>query len=334
MTTTETPLSQDSTTSGQPAVTLRGLTKLFGKETVVDDLDLDIASGEFFSLLGPSGCGKTTTLRMIAGFTDPTSGTVMVGGEDVTSTPPQRRDVNTVFQSYALFEHLDVRRNVGFGLRRKGIDRRDIDQRVGEALELVQLADRARRPSAQLSGGQRQRVALARALINRPQVLLLDEPLAALDLKLRRAMQLELKSIQREVGITFLFVTHDQDEALSMSDRIAIMNHGVIEQCGTPEHIYENPASVFAAGFIGTSNLMPGTYDGGAVQVCPELRVPLESSDGLAAGDQVSVAIRPGEDLDQRADAGHGAGARHGHRLQLPRRDDAVPRRRRSRTSR
>ncbi len=293
MTTTDTQLDPDPATSETPAVSLRGLTKRFGQETVVDDLDLDIASGEFFSLLGPSGCGKTTTLRMIAGFTDPTSGSVMVGGEDVTSTPPQRRDVNTVFQSYALFEHLDVRRNVGFGLRRKGIDRRTIDQRVGEALELVQLADRAADRPAQLSGGQRQRVALARALINRPQVLLLDEPLAALDLKLRRAMQLELKSIQREVGITFLFVTHDQDEALSMSDRIAIMNAGVIEQCGTPEHVYENPASVFAAGFIGTSNLMPGIYDGGNVQVCPELRVPLLDSAGLTSGARVSVAIRP-----------------------------------------
>ena len=196
---------------------------------------------------------------MIAGFTDPTSGTVLVDGEDVTATPPHKRDVNTVFQSYALFEHLDVRGNVGFGLRRKGIDRRTIDQRVGEMLELVQLGDRAKDRPSRLSGGQRQRVALARALINRPQVLLLDEPLAALDLKLRRAMQLELKSIQREVGITFLFVTHDQDEALSMSDRVAIMNGGVIEQCGTPEDVYENPASVFAAGFIGTSNLMPGT---------------------------------------------------------------------------
>jgi spermidine/putrescine transport system ATP-binding protein len=293
MTTTDTQLTHDPATAESPAVSLRGLTKVFGKETVVDDLDLDIASGEFFSLLGPSGCGKTTTLRMIAGFTDPTAGTVMVGGDDVTSTPPQKRDVNTVFQSYALFEHLDVRRNVGFGLRRKGIDRRTIDQRVGEALELVQLADRADDRPAQLSGGQRQRVALARALINRPQVLLLDEPLAALDLKLRRAMQLELKSIQREVGITFLFVTHDQDEALSMSDRIAIMNSGVIEQCGTPEHIYENPTSVFAAGFIGTSNLMPGTYGNGVVQVCPELRVPLLAGHGLTGGEQVSVAIRP-----------------------------------------
>ncbi len=279
--------------TGDPTVSLRGLTKAYGTETVVDALDLDIDRGEFFSLLGPSGCGKTTTLRMIGGFTDPTAGTIRVGGEDVTSTPPHRRNVNTVFQSYALFEHLDVRGNVGFGLRRKGIDRRTADGRVHEMLELVQLADRAGDRPAQLSGGQRQRVALARALINRPQVLLLDEPLAALDLKLRHEMQLELKSIQREVGITFLFVTHDQDEALSMSDRIAIMNRGVIEQCGTPEHIYENPASVFSAGFIGTSNLMAGTVADGGVQVCPELRIPLADHEGLTAGERVSVAIRP-----------------------------------------
>ena len=239
----------------------------------------------------------------------------MVGGEDVTSTPPQKRDVNTVFQSYALFEHLDVRRNVGFGLRRKGIDRRTIDQRVGEALELVQLADRASDRPAQLSGGQRQRVALARALINRPQVLLLDEPLAALDLKLRRAMQLELKSIQREVGITFLFVTHDQDEALSMSDRIAIMNGGVIEQCGTPEHIYENPTSVFAAGFIGTSNLMPGTYAQRCRPGLPRAAGPpprRARPDRRRAGQRRDPA---GEDLAQRAHLGHGAGARHGRRV-------------------
>jgi spermidine/putrescine transport system ATP-binding protein len=293
MTTPDTEPRTTRTPTGEPAVSLRGLTKVFAGRTVVDTVDLDIAAGEFFSLLGPSGCGKTTTLRMIGGFTDPTAGTVRVGGADVTATPPQRRDVNTVFQSYALFEHLDVRGNVAFGLRRKGVDRRSVDQRVGEALELVQLGDRARDRPVQLSGGQRQRVALARALVNRPQVLLLDEPLAALDLQLRHAMQLELKAIQREVGITFLFVTHDQDEALSMSDRIAIMNSGVVEQCGTPEHVYENPTSVFAAGFIGTSNLMRGTYEGGAVRVCPELRVPLEDGHGLVAGDQVSVAIRP-----------------------------------------
>jgi spermidine/putrescine transport system ATP-binding protein len=275
------------------AVSLRGLTKVFSGQTVVDSLHLDVTSGEFFSLLGPSGCGKTTTLRMIAGFNDPTSGSVLVGGEDVTSTPPHKRDVNTVFQSYALFEHLDVRRNVGFGLRRKGVDRSAIDQRVAEMLELVQLDSRASSRPSELSGGQQQRVALARALINRPKVLLLDEPLAALDLKLRRSMQAELKSIQREVGITFLFVTHDQDEALSMSDRVAIMNAGVIEQCGTPEDVYENPTSVFAAEFIGTSNLMSGTFADGAVTVTPDLKVPVPGHSGSARGDQVSVAVRP-----------------------------------------
>jgi spermidine/putrescine transport system ATP-binding protein len=291
--TTTAPTGTTTAPTTAPAVELRGLTKAFGRETVVDHLDLDVARGEFFSLLGPSGCGKTTTLRMIAGFTDPTDGSIRVGGEDVTSTPPHKRDVNTVFQSYALFEHLDIRGNVAFGLRRKGIDRSSVDQRVGEALELVELGDRARDRPAQLSGGQRQRVALARALVNRPQVLLLDEPLAALDLKLRHAMQVELKQIQREVGITFLFVTHDQDEALSMSDRVAIMNKGVIEQCGTPEDVYENPASIFAAGFIGTSNLMAGTWDGQSVAVCPELRIPLTAGHGLTGGDAVSVAIRP-----------------------------------------
>jgi spermidine/putrescine transport system ATP-binding protein len=279
--------------SDTPSVSLRDLTKVFGGSAVVDRLDLDIASGEFFSLLGPSGCGKTTTLRMIAGFSDPTAGTILVGGEDVTSTPPHKRDVNTVFQSYALFEHLDVRRNVGFGLRRKGIDKSTIDKRVVRMLELVELADRARDRPSQLSGGQRQRVALARALINEPKVLLLDEPLAALDLKLRHAMQAELKAIQREVGITFLFVTHDQDEALSMSDRVAIMNQGVVEQCGTPEDIYERPTSVFAAGFIGTSNLMSGSWSAGCVAVSTDIRVPAPGHQGSADGDAVSAAVRP-----------------------------------------
>ncbi len=309
-----------------PAVSLRGLTKVFAGATVVDDLDLDVSSGEFFSLLGPSGCGKTTTLRMIAGFSDPTSGSVLVGGEDVTSTPPHKRDVNTVFQSYALFEHLDVRRNVAFGLRRKGVDRGDIDRRVAEMLELVELGSRGKDRPSELSGGQRQRVALARALINRPKVLLLDEPLAALDLKLRHAMQAELKSIQREVGITFLFVTHDQDEALSMSDRVAIMNGGVIEQCGTPEDVYENPTSVFAAGFIGTSNLMSGTYADSAVTVADDLKLPVPGHTGSANGDQVSVTIRPEKIWMSDFTAGDGADARHDRVDELPRVHHAVPR--------
>jgi spermidine/putrescine transport system ATP-binding protein len=288
------PLSTPTRTpDSEPSVSLRGLTKVFGGATVVDSLDLDIESGEFFSLLGPSGCGKTTTLRMIAGFSDPTSGTVLVGGEDVTSTPPHKRDVNTVFQSYALFEHLDVRGNVGFGLRRRGLDRATLNQRVSEMLELVELGDKGKERPSRLSGGQRQRVALARALINQPKVLLLDEPLAALDLQLRHAMQAELKAIQREVGITFLFVTHDQDEALSMSDRVAIMNGGVIEQCGTPEDVYERPTSVFAAGFIGTSNLMSGTWSGGSVTITPTVAIPAPEHHGSADGDAVSVAVRP-----------------------------------------
>ncbi len=297
MTTPVTP-AETRAVAVPPAGELRGVAPWpdqgVRRHPVVDGIDLDVAAGEFFSLLGPSGCGKTTTLRMIAGFNDPTSGTVLVGGEDVTSTPPHKRDVNTVFQSYALFEHLDVRGNVGFGLRRKGVDRSHASTSgSARCSSWSSSAPRAKDRPAQLSGGQRQRVALARALINRPKVLLLDEPLAALDLKLRRAMQVELKTIQREVGITFLFVTHDQDEALSMSDRVAIMNDGVIEQCGTPEDVYENPTSVFAAGFIGTSNLMQGTYAGGAVRVAPELAVPVPGHTGSADGDRLSVAIRP-----------------------------------------
>ena len=241
-----------------------GLCKEFGGATVVNDLNLEIVENEFFSLLGPSGCGKTTTLRMIAGFSDPSAGSILLHGKNITSVPPHKRDVNTVFQSYALFEHLDVFGNVAFGLRRARIGRDEVRRRVGEALELVQLGNRDKARPRELSGGQQQRVALARALVNRPQVLLLDEPLAALDAKLRHRMQSELKAIQREVGITFVFVTHDQDEALSMSDRIAVMNGGVVEQCGSPEDIYERPTSVFAAGFIGTSNLMSGTWSDGA----------------------------------------------------------------------
>jgi spermidine/putrescine transport system ATP-binding protein len=280
---------------GAPAVSLLGLTKRFGDKLVVDHLDLDVRRGEFFSLLGPSGCGKTTTLRMIAGFSDATEGTIMLGGTDVTSTPPHKRNVNTVFQSYALFEHLDVAGNVGFGLRRKKLPKSEIARMVGDALELVQLGDRARAKPRELSGGQKQRVALARALVNRPEVLLLDEPLAALDLKLRHRMQVELKAIQREVGITFIFVTHDQDEALTMSDRVAIMNNGVIEQCGTPEDVYERPRTAFAAGFIGTSNLMTGTWDAAAsaLDLAPGIRIPVPGHEDLRDGDTLSVAVRP-----------------------------------------
>jgi spermidine/putrescine transport system ATP-binding protein len=275
------------------AIRLVGLTKVFGDQTVVDHLDLDIRKGEFFSLLGPSGCGKTTTLRMIAGFSDATEGQILLGGTDVTSVPPHKRSVNTVFQSYALFEHLDVLGNVGFGLRRKGLPKSEISRMANEALELVQLSEKAKASPRELSGGQKQRVALARALVNRPEVLLLDEPLAALDLKLRQQMQVELKTIQREIGITFVFVTHDQDEALTLSDRVAIMNKGVIEQVGTPEDVYERPRTAFAAGFIGTSNLMTGRYVDRSLEIAPGVRVPVPGHTELADGSSASIAVRP-----------------------------------------
>jgi spermidine/putrescine transport system ATP-binding protein len=239
-------------------VRLERVSKLFGDAAAVDDLSLDIAEGEFFSLLGPSGCGKTTTLRMIGGFEEPSSGTVYLGGRDVTDLPPYRRDVNTVFQSYALFPHLDVYENVAFGLHRKKVDKKDIADRVREVMNLVDLMGFERRKPSQMSGGQQQRVALARALVNKPKVLLLDEPLGALDLKLRKQMQLELKRIQQEVGITFIYVTHDQEEAMTMSDRFAVMRHGKIEQIGAPEEVYESPATEFVAGFLGASNLLNG----------------------------------------------------------------------------
>jgi putative spermidine/putrescine transport system ATP-binding protein len=245
-----------------PAITLSGLRKSFGSgaEAVqaVDGVDLEIADGEFFSLLGPSGSGKTTVLRLIAGFELPSSGRIALGGADVTRLPPFRRDVNTVFQDYALFPHLNVLENVAYGLRVKGVAKAERIERAQEALAGVQLAGFGGRRTTQLSGGQRQRVALARALVNRPRVLLLDEPLGALDLKLREQMQVELKAIQARVGITFVFVTHDQAEALTMSDRVAVFNRGRIEQVGAPAEVYERPASTFVAGFVGTSNLISG----------------------------------------------------------------------------
>ena len=239
-------------------VRLERVTKAFGETVAVDDLSLDIQVGEFFSMLGPSGCGKTTTLRMIGGFEEPTRGTVYLGGRDVTELPPYRRDVNTVFQSYALFPHLDVFENVAFGLKRKKVDKSEVKRRVLESLRLVDLPGFEHRKPTQLSGGQQQRVALARALVNSPKVLLLDEPLGALDLKLRKQMQLELKRIQEEVGITFIYVTHDQEEAMTMSDRLAVMRRGQIEQIGAPELVYESPATEFVAGFLGASNLLDG----------------------------------------------------------------------------
>jgi spermidine/putrescine transport system ATP-binding protein len=233
---------------------LSSVTKRFGSFTAVDDLDLTVPEGSFFALLGPSGCGKTTTLRMVAGLEEPTSGIITLGEEDITQRKPYKRPVNTVFQSYALFPHLSITENVAFGLRRRGV--KDVKKQVQEMLELVELEQYAGRKPAQLSGGQQQRVALARALINRPQVLLLDEPLGALDLKLRRQMQIELKRIQTEVGITFVHVTHDQEEAMTMADTIAVMNAGVIEQMGDPLELYENPATTFVSNFLGQSNLV------------------------------------------------------------------------------
>jgi putative spermidine/putrescine transport system ATP-binding protein len=244
--------------SDAPAIRLAGLRKSFGAVTAVDGIDLDIADGEFFSMLGPSGSGKTTVLRMIAGFELPSAGTIMLSGRDVTRVPPFDRDVNTVFQDYALFPHMNVQANVEYGLRVRKVARAERQARASQALATVRLDGYGDRKPAQLSGGQRQRVALARALVNRPRVLLLDEPLGALDLKLREEMQVELKAIQREVGITFVFVTHDQDEALTMSDRVAVFHQGRVEQVGAPAEVYERPASAFVAGFVGTSNLLTG----------------------------------------------------------------------------
>ncbi|MGE3812927.1 MAG: ABC transporter ATP-binding protein [Candidatus Nanopelagicales bacterium] len=244
--------------ASETAVRLRGLRKTFGDVVAVDSVDLDIADGEFLTLLGPSGSGKTTVLRMIAGFELPTAGSIELGGRDVSQRPPFERDVNTVFQDYALFPHLTVLQNVEYGLRVKKVAKAERRQRATEALASVRLDGYGDRKPSQMSGGQRQRVALARALVNRPKVLLLDEPLGALDLKLREQMQVELKAIQREVGITFVFVTHDQEEALTMSDRIAVFNEGRIEQIGTPAEVYERPATEFVAGFVGTSNLLRG----------------------------------------------------------------------------
>ncbi|MFC8225857.1 ABC transporter ATP-binding protein [Streptomyces sp. NPDC057287] len=247
-------MTQQQTAGGD--VRLTGISKTYGSFTAVHPLDLTVPQGSFFALLGASGCGKTTTLRMIAGLEEATTGTISLGGRDITGLPPYKRPVNTVFQSYALFPHLDVSENVAFGLRRRGI--KSVKKQVGEMLDLVQLGDFAHRKPHQLSGGQQQRVAVARALINHPQVLLLDEPLGALDLKLRRQMQLELKRIQTEVGITFIHVTHDQEEAMTMADTVAVMNGGRVEQLGAPADLYENPRSTFVANFLGTSNLIEG----------------------------------------------------------------------------
>ncbi|WP_448331694.1 ABC transporter ATP-binding protein [Streptomyces sp. DSM 41534] len=279
-------------------VRLDRISKTYGSFNAVHPLDLHIPAGSFFALLGASGCGKTTTLRMIAGLEDPTTGTVRLAGEDITDLPPHKRPVNTVFQSYALFPHLDIFENVAFGLRRRGI--KSVKKQVEEMLELVQLGDFARRKPQQLSGGQQQRVAVARALINHPQVLLLDEPLGALDLKLRRQMQLELKRIQTEVGITFIHVTHDQEEAMTMADTVAVMNSGRVEQRGAPAELYENPGTTFVANFLGTSNLIEAEItdkSGGDLVLTAaggKLSLPAERCGApVRTGGKVLVGVRP-----------------------------------------
>ncbi len=284
MTTTDDAVaSAEGTKKAPPAVRLENVTKEFKGMVAVDDLTLELAAGEFFALLGPSGCGKTTTLRMVGGFEQPTSGKIFLGGEDITYTPPYRRDVNTVFQSYALFPHLSVFDNVAFGLRRKGKDKVEIKRLVEEHLEILGLGGFGPRPATQLSGGQQQRVALARALVNQPRVLLLDEPMGALDAKIRKTMQVELKRIQREVGITFLYVTHDQDEAMALGDRIAVMHGGKYEDLGAPQRVYDEPATQFVAEFLGACNLLAVTSDHG------ELRLP----------DGALVSARPGSMANQ-----------------------------------
>ena len=303
-------------------VELRAVSKRFGDLVAVDDLSLDLGRGEFFTLLGPSGCGKTTTLRMIAGFERPDAGEIRIEGEDVAGLPPHRRPTNTVFQSYALFPHLSVEANVAFGLKRKRVGKDEIAERVRAELERVGLAGEAKRKPAQLSGGMQQRVALARALVNLPKVLLLDEPLGALDLKLRKGLQVELKRIQREVGITFVYVTHDQEEALTMSDRIAVMNRGRIEQIGVPEDVYERPETTFVAGFIGVSNLMPAVVSGpGQVRLESGPEVPGNTGD-LGTGEGCYAVVRP-EKLRVEAvgaPGGAGTGASNG----LPRVEGTV----------
>ncbi|MEV7869284.1 ABC transporter ATP-binding protein [Streptomyces sp. NPDC088124] len=287
-----------STSRGDGDVRLTGISKTYGSFRAVRPLDLTVPQGSFFALLGASGCGKTTTLRMIAGLEEPTSGAVFLGDKDVTGLPPYKRPVNTVFQSYALFPHLDIYENVAFGLRRRGI--RSVRKQVGDMLDLVQLGDHAKRKPHQLSGGQQQRVAVARALINHPRVLLLDEPLGALDLKLRRQMQWELKRIQTEVGITFIHVTHDQEEAMTMADTVAVMNAGRVEQLGSPADLYENPRTTFVANFLGTSNLIEAEIGavrgddvavtaGGARLVLPRGRC----SAPAARGGRLLVGVRP-----------------------------------------
>ncbi|HRV92865.1 MAG TPA: ABC transporter ATP-binding protein [Anaerolineae bacterium] len=279
-------------------VELRNVTKRFGDFVAVDNVSLQIHEGEFFSLLGPSGCGKTTNLRMIAGFELPSEGEIYLKGHPVGQLPPFKRNVNTVFQNYALFPHMTVAENVGFGLEMKKLSKSEINQRVNETLDLVRLPNLGSRKPRQLSGGQQQRVALARAIVNRPDVLLLDEPLSALDLKLRKTMQFELKELQRQLGITFIFVTHDQEESMTMSDRIAVMDHGHVLQVGAPTDIYEQPNSRFVADFIGETNFLPCKVTGrenglATVVVGDKIKLQAACEPNVAAGDEASLIIRP-----------------------------------------
>ncbi len=278
-------------------VQLNDVSKRFGDFVAVDNVNINIKRGEFLTLLGPSGCGKTTTLRMIAGFEQPNEGEIIINGQHVEGVPPYERDVNTVFQSYALFPHMNVADNVAFGLKMKKVPKNEIEQRVHDALKMVQLQDYANRKPDQLSGGQKQRIAIARAIVNNPKVLLLDEPLGALDLKLRKQMQLELKHLQQQLGITFIYVTHDQEEALTMSDRIAVMNKGVIEQIGTPDEIYERPASRFVADFIGETNLFEGvileTTDHSSYVEISGCKIPVPKQEDCRVQDRVYLAVRP-----------------------------------------
>ena len=299
----------DQETANTADIALHGVTKRFGEMTAVDDLTLHIPRGSFFALLGPSGCGKTTTLRMIGGFEEPTAGRIELAGKDVTNTPPHKRDVNTVFQSYALFPHMTVEKNVAFGLERRKVPKADVQRRVAEALDLVELGPLARRRPTQMSGGQQQRVALARALVNRPQALLLDEPLGALDLRLRKQLQIELSHIQREVGITFVHVTHDQEEAMTMADTIAVMKDGRIDQLGSATELYDRPRTEFVANFLGSSNLIDATLAARAADVVEfdtdggRVRVPARLVNGDAGG-AVRIGVRPEKISIMPVDAG------------------------------
>ena len=289
-------------TTAAPDVRLENVVKRFDETVAVDGVSVDIPRGSFFAMLGPSGCGKTTTLRMIGGFEEPTEGRILLGDQDVVGLPPYKRDVNTVFQSYALFPHMSVEDNVAFGLERKGVPKSQRGGRVSEMLELVGLSGFAKRKPKQLSGGQQQRVALGRALVNQPRVLLLDEPLGALDLKLRKNMQMELKRIQHEVGITFVHVTHDQEEAMTMADTIAVMNGGRIEQLGPPTELYERPATAFVAGFLGVSNLLPGTVEASDAVRLDDGTVVRTTSNGRTG--KVAAGVRP-----EKITIGAGGGA-------------------------